>query len=44
MTFSLYAATVPTYLQTLGGVSGLLDKAEAFCANNGVAPEDLVEQ
>lgn len=43
MTFSLYAATVPTYLQTLGGVSGLLDKAEAFCADNGVAPEDLVE-
>ena len=43
MTFSLYAATIPAYLQMLGGVSGLLDKAEAFCADNGAAPEDLIE-
>jgi len=43
MTFSLYAATVPSYQQILGAVSGLLDKAEAFCAEKGIAPSDLVQ-
>jgi hypothetical protein len=42
MTFSLYAATVPTCLQMLGAVSGLLDKAEAWCADRGTAPADLL--
>jgi uncharacterized protein len=43
MTFSLYAATVPSYVQTLGAVSGLLDKAESFCAAEGIAPQDIVQ-
>jgi hypothetical protein len=42
MTFSLYAATIPSYRQVLGSVAGLLDKAEAFCAEKGVAPETLI--
>ena len=29
MTFSLYAATIPSYQQVLGAVSGLLGTAEA---------------
>jgi uncharacterized protein len=43
MAFSLYAATVPSYQQILGAVSGLLDKAEAFCAEKGIAPSDLIQ-
>ncbi len=43
MAFSLYAATVPSYLQTLGAVSGLLDKAESFCAEKNLAPHDLIQ-
>lgn len=39
---SLYAATVPSYLQTLGAVSGLLGTAEAFCTERGIAPRDIV--
>jgi uncharacterized protein len=43
MAFSLYAATVPSYRQTLGAVSGLLVKAEAFCSEKKVAPEDIIQ-
>jgi hypothetical protein len=43
MVFSLYAATVPTYRQVLGSVSGLLDKAEAFCAEKGISPQDIIQ-
>lgn len=43
MSFSLHAATVPSYLQMVGAVSGLLDKAEAFCAEKGIAPEDVIQ-
>jgi hypothetical protein len=43
MTFSLYAATVPSYLQILNAVSGLLGKAEAFCAERGIAPADIIQ-
>jgi uncharacterized protein len=42
MAFSLYAATVPSYLQVLGSVSGLLDKAETFCADRAIAPGDIL--
>jgi uncharacterized protein len=42
MTFSLYAATVPSYRQILGAVIGMLNKAEAFCAAKGVPPVDIV--
>src|SRR6202044_1545361 len=40
MAFSLYAATIPSFQQILGAVSGLLDKAEAFCAEKGIVPPE----
>ena len=43
MAFSLYAATVPSYLQTLGAVAGLLDKAESFCTEKSLAPSELIQ-
>jgi hypothetical protein len=42
MAMSLYAVTVPSYRQTLQAVLGLLDKAQAFCAEKGQAPEDII--
>jgi uncharacterized protein len=43
MAFSLYAATIPSFQQILGAVSGLLDKAEAFCAEKGIAPQEFIQ-
>lgn len=43
MTFSLYSATVPSYRQILGGVAGLVRTAQAFCAEKGIGPEDLIQ-
>ena len=43
MAFSLYAATVPSYQQILGSMSGLVGKAEAFCAEKGLAPQELIQ-
>ena len=43
MAFTLYAATVPSYLQILGSVSRLIGKAEAFCSDSGAAPETLIQ-
>ncbi len=43
MAFSLYAATIPSFRQILGAVSGLLDKAETFCAEKGIAPQELIQ-
>jgi hypothetical protein len=43
MTLSLYSAIVPNYLQILAAVGGLLDKAEAHCAGQGLAPDDLLK-
>ena len=43
MPFSLYAATIPSYRQILSAVGGLLDKAETFCAEKGLAPGDIVQ-
>ncbi len=42
MPISLHAAFVPSSLQILGAVAGLLDKAEAHCAETGCAPADLI--
>lgn len=42
MTLSLYDATIPSNLQVLRAVDALLDKAEAFCAEQGIAPEELI--
>jgi hypothetical protein len=43
MSFSLYAATVPSYRQILDAVASLLVKAEAFCAEKGIGPDDIVQ-
>lgn len=43
MSISLYNATIPTYQQMLGAVAGLLDKAENYCAANGLSPESLIQ-
>lgn len=43
MSFSLYDATVPSYRQILGAVAGLLGKAEAYCSDRGMAPDDIVQ-
>jgi len=43
MAFSLYAATIPSYQQILGSVSGLLVKAEAFCEQKGIKHEDILQ-
>ena len=32
MAFTLYDATIPNFQQTVGATIGLIDKAEAFCA------------
>jgi hypothetical protein len=40
--FSLYAATVPSYRQILGAVSGLVTKAESFCAEKNLVPEEII--
>ena len=42
MSISLYDATVPSYLQILGAALGLIDKAEAFCAEKGISEQDLL--
>jgi uncharacterized protein len=43
MAFSLYAATVPSYCQILRAVAGLIDKAEAFCTEKALTPQDILE-
>jgi hypothetical protein len=43
MAISLYDLTVASYLQTLGGVSGFLDRGLAHCRDNNIDPEEVVE-
>jgi len=43
MAFALYDASVANYLQTLGAMSGVLDKSLAHFREQGVKPEDIVE-
>jgi uncharacterized protein len=43
MAFSLYAATVPSYCQILGAVAELIGKADAFCTEKGMAPQDIIQ-
>jgi uncharacterized protein len=43
MGISLYAATIPSYLQILRSVGGLIAKAESYCAEKSVAPEEIIE-
>jgi hypothetical protein len=43
MAIPLYDLTVATYLQTLGAVSGFLEKGAAHCRDNKLDPEEIVE-
>ena len=43
MSLSLYSAVVPAYLQILEGLSGLLDKAESFCAEKQIVPRQIIQ-
>jgi hypothetical protein len=43
MPISLHAALVPSWLQLLDSMSRLVGKAEAHCAEHGLAPEELIQ-
>lgn len=43
MAIPLYDLTVATYLQTLGGVSGFLERGAAHCRDNNLDPEEIVD-
>ncbi len=43
MTISLYDATVPSFLQVLASAAGYLDKGLAYCAEQKIDPNDIVE-
>lgn len=43
MPVSLHAALVPTWLQLLGSMSGLVDKAEAWCVENRLDPNEILD-
>ena len=43
MSFSLYAAIVPTYCQILESVGRLLGTAESWCADRHIAPSDVID-
>jgi len=42
MTASLYDLSVPTFLQTMRALSGVLDRAARHCAETGADPNDFV--
>lgn len=44
MPLSLYDATIPAYLQILEAGQGLIDKAQAFCAERDVTEEALLAE
>ena len=43
MAVALYDLTVASYLQTLGAVTGYLDRGLAHCRDNNIDPEEVVE-
>jgi hypothetical protein len=43
MTITLYDAVVPSFLQTIGAVQGILERGLAHCRETGLDPEALVE-
>jgi len=42
MSFGMFGASVPAFLQMLKNLSGILDKAEAFAAEREIEPEVLL--
>lgn len=43
MSLSLYAATIPSYRQTLAAVSKLLRKGQEFCNEKALEPGELIQ-
>lgn len=43
MAFTLYAAVVPSYLQILESMSRLVNKAQAFCQDQGLEPTTVLD-
>lgn len=43
MAVSLYDLTVPSYLQKLGAIEGVLSKGAAYCKENNIDPNSIVE-
>ncbi|MFY9326635.1 MAG: DUF1993 family protein [Georgfuchsia sp.] len=43
MTISLYELSVTNYLQTLNAVNGFLDRGIAYCRDNNIDPEQIVD-
>ena len=43
MAISFYDASVPTYLQVVGGLVGVLEKGLGHCKEKGINPESIVE-
>ena len=43
MAISLYDVSVASFLQTLGAVSGFLERGLAHCRDNNIDPEEIVE-
>src|SRR5579862_3329672 len=43
MAIQLYDLTVASYLQTLGGVIGFMERGLAHCRDNNIDPEEIVE-
>jgi hypothetical protein len=41
MQISMYQASVPLFLQILGNLSAILDKAAAYCESKKIAPETM---
>ena len=42
MSFSLHAATIPPYLQILGSVARLVDRAENWCAETNTPADEVI--
>jgi uncharacterized protein len=40
---SLYRASIPMMLKSLGNLKGIITKAEAHCTEKGLKPEDLIQ-
>jgi hypothetical protein len=43
MAISFYEASVGTYLQIAGALSGVLEKGQSFCSEKGVDPQTIVD-
>src|ERR1700719_4395736 len=43
MSISLYDLSVPTFLQTVNALAGVLDRADEHCAKTGHDPDDFVD-